>query len=203
MNYVSVRNIVLPLFRKGIAHVEGTEYLPEQGPYLLAANHIDFLDGFYISCVVHQTRGHVVHFLTKTNNYWWTRSTIPIDPHRRSDTVDDAYRYLSNGKIICNFMEGERNPMKYLLRGRTGTARLALAGSVPTIPVGMSGNGGKSFLNSLTNLMTGRAAITIQIGEPVDLDDLRKEQSGYRAVQEATDRIMAALVPLTGKTYIR
>lgn len=202
MRYVSVRSIVLPLVKKKVAAVDGLNHLPNRGPYLIAANHVDYLDGFFISSVVYEATRQPVHFLTKTNNYWWTRVTIPIDEKRRSSSVDDAFMYLKRGKIICNFIEGSRNPLKYLLRGKTGTARLALLADVPVIPIGIQGGSSRNFLKAMTNIFTDRGEVRISIGQPVDVSDLKGRLDGS-AVHEATHRIMAALVPLTGKAYIR
>lgn len=199
--YVSVRSILLPLFRKKIARIEGGEWLPPAPPYLLAANHVDYLDGFFISAAVFAERRQAVYFITKSSNYWWTRATIPIDPDKRSESVDDAFSYLRSGKVICNFVEGNRNPERFLMKGKTGTARLALVANVPVIPVGIAGPSGKNFMQSLTNLFTDRGNITVRFGAPVQLDEFRSRQLDYDTLSRATDRIMQALVPLTGKVY--
>lgn len=202
MMYVSARNILLPLFQKKIAQVAGVEHLPAHPPYLLAANHIDFLDGFFISAAVHHSeRKHSVYFLTKSNNYWWTRVTIPIDPKKRSESMDDAFSHLRRNKVICNFIEGHRNPGSHLLPGKTGTARLALVAHVPVIPVGIRGPCGKNFMHSLANFMTEGRSITIRFGPEIDLDGLRSKPIDYSVLSEATNRIMRSLVPLAGKAF--
>lgn len=202
MKFVSVRSIVLPLFRKRIASVSGLEHLPAQGPYLLAANHVDYLDGFYLSSAVHDVRRQAVYFLTKTSNYWWTRVTIPIDPNRRSDSLEDAFVHLRDGKIIGNFIEGERNFARHLLRGRTGTARLALESGVTVIPVGLNAKPSRNFLQSLTNVIADRAEASVAFGPPVDLSRFHDRPLDYGTLRAATDEIMRAIVPLTGKAYV-
>ncbi len=202
MVYVTVRRILYPLFKGMFASVGGGEHLPAKGPYLLAANHIDYLDGFYIAMALHEINGHEVYFLTKSSNYWWTRAALPIDPNRRSESVDDAVQYLKEGKIICNFIEGTRNTMLHLLRGRTGTARLALMTGVPVIPVGLSGPTGRNFVQSLTNLATSRKNFTVQFGERINLDRYRRRPIDYGLLQDATNEIMRGLVPLAKKLYV-
>jgi len=181
----------------------GGENLPHRGPYLIAANHVDYLDGFFVSAVVYKVTKQPVYFITKTNNYWWTRVTIPIDPTNRGNSVDDALAYLKTGKIICNFIEGQRNSGRHLVRGRTGTARLGLHANVPIIPIGLVGSSSRNFLAAVANAMSGSAELDIHIGPSVDLGDLAGRGHDSAAVLEATHRIMAALVPLTGKAYIR
>ncbi len=201
MAYVSIRSLLLPVFRRTISAIEGGEHLPERGPYLVAANHIDYLDGFVVAAAIHDVRRQPAYFLTKSNNYWWTRSTIPIERRGRSASVDDAFGYLRRGRIICNFVEGQRNDGPHLLAGRTGTARLALLTGVPVIPVGLSGSSSQSFVRALTNLMTGDRKVAVRIGPPVELDAYRGQALSYELLQEATKAILRSLVPLTGKAF--
>lgn len=202
MVYVTARKILYPLFRGMFSEIQGGEHLPSKGPYLIAANHIDYLDGFYIAMALHEINGHEVYFLTKTNNYWWTRAALRINPDRRSESIDDALRYVHQGKIICNFIEGSRNVMLHLLKGRTGTARLALLADVPVIPVGLSGLSGRNFVQSLTNLVAMRKNLSVRFGPAIDLTRFRGKQPDYGILQEATREIMRGVVPLAEKVYV-
>lgn len=203
MVYVTTRSILYPLFKGMFAEISGGEHVPTKGPYLLAANHIDYLDGFFIAMAMHELNGHEVYFLTKSNNYWWTRAALPIDPARKADSIDDAVKYLREGRVICNFIEGSRNVNPHLLRGKTGTARLSLLADVPVIPVGIAGPSGKNFLQSVTNLITERGSIRVVFGEPIDLGPFKGKGLEYGLLQEATLAIMHGIVPLTEKVYIR
>lgn len=202
MVYATIRAMTLPLFRGKVGLIEGAEHLPEHGPYLLAANHVDFLDGFYVALAVHESRGHDVFFLTKTNNYWWTRVALPINPERKSDSIMDATKYLAEGKIICNFIEGARNPLSHLLKGKTGTARLALSTDVPVIPVGITCPPGKNFMHSVTNLIAERKNVAVRFGPAINLTAYRGKPIEYALLQDATREIMRGLAPLTEKIYL-
>lgn len=202
MVYVTFRTILFPLFRAKFKEISGGEYLPKNGPYILAANHIDYLDGFYIAMAVHLERGHEVYFLTTSHHYWWTRATIPIDSQQRSQSIDDALAYLKVGKAICNFVEGARNNNKHLLKGKTGVARLALLGSVPIIPVGIRGPSAKNFAQSLTNLITEQRNIVLRFGPEIKLEQFWNKPLDHTVLSAATQEIMRSLVPLTGKVYV-
>lgn len=203
MIYVTTRSILYPLFKGMFSQIGGGEHVPAKGPYLLAANHIDYLDGFFIAMAMRELNGHEVYFLTKSNNYWWTRAALPIDPARKSDSIDDAVKYLHEGRVICNFIEGSRNINPHLLQGKTGTARLSLLADVPVIPVGIAGPSGKNFLQSLTNLITERGSVRIAFGAPIDLSPFKGKGLEYDLLQEATLAIMRGIVPLTEKVYIK
>ena len=202
MVYATVRTILHPLFRGKFGSIVGSEHLPAHGPYLLAANHVDYLDGFYVALAVHESRGHNVFFLTKSNNYWWTRVTLPINDTKKSDSLDDAAQYLRQGKIICNFIEGARNPLSHLLRGKTGTARLALYANVPVIPVGIACPSGKTFMKSVTNLIAERKNVTVKFGPAINLEQFRGKELDYSLLQDATREIMRGIAPLTEKVYV-
>lgn len=201
MAYVSIRRIILPLIRRSIGTVTGGQELPARGPYLLAANHIDFLDGFVVSAAVDAVRHQSVSFITKSRNYWWTRSTIALDGRGRAGSLDAAFSHLQRGRILCNFIEGQRNPSTRLLPGRTGTARLALLTGVPVVPVGLLGPSGKTFAQSLANLLADPGRVTVRFGPPVNLDPYRGQTLTYELLQAATAEIVRALVVLTGKAY--
>lgn len=201
MAYVSAKTVLFPLFRSRIAEVHGTEHLPKRGSYLIAANHIDFLDGFFIATIVHDARGQDAYFLTKTRNYWWTKATIPIDTQRRSGSLDEALLYVRQGKVICNFIEGQRNPTNTLVPGKNGTARLALHADVPVIPVGIIGPSSRNFVQALTTLITSKGFMSLRLGPEVDLSRFRGKPLNADVLDAATTAIMRALVPLCGKAY--
>ncbi len=166
MNPTTVRRLFLPFFHRRIATLDGVEHIPEP-PYLIAANHIDFLDGFYLSAAFLATKKHAVTFLTKTNNYGWTGATIPIDLEHPGAVLDRAAEILRQKKIVCNFPEGQRNPTDRLLTGKTGTVRLALSLQLPILPVGISGLKPTTyFFPSVWNTLRGTGRVAIRIGEP-------------------------------------
>ena len=76
--FQTLKAVAYPVFRPKLKPLVGADHLPRQGGYILAANHVDWLDGFYIAAAVSAVRNVPVHFLTKSNNYWWTQVAIQI-----------------------------------------------------------------------------------------------------------------------------
>ncbi len=195
--YASVTKVAYPLFKPKLQDIAGVEHLPRKGGFIIAANHVDWLDGFYIAVAVGLHRRIPVYFLTKTNNYWWTTLALQI-PAQPSAIVDQAVTHLRSDKVICNFPEGQRNPTKKLLPGRTGTVRMALQAGVPIVPFGIACSSGKNVAQSLLYLMSNNHAVRIRIGKPIRLTPPGEMTSEF--LTRAADRVMRAIAPLCGKT---
>ena len=129
---------------------EGLENIPEDGPAILASNHLSFSDSFFMPLLVPRRK---VTFLAKAE-YFTTPGVkgllsklffsgvgqVPID---RDDAdasraaLTTGVRVLREGKLLGIYPEGTRSPDGRLHRGKTGVARMALEAGVPVIPVAM------------------------------------------------------------------
>lgn len=188
---------VFPFFRPKLNDISGWENLPVSGGYVLAINHIDWLDGFYIAAAFWLHRHIKVHFLTKSNNYWWTSVAVQIPPSEAGSIIDHAVTTLRSGKVIGNFIEGQRNDDAKLLPGKTGTVRMAMAAGVPIVPVGITCSAGKNMLESISFLRSNDKHVRIRIGQPVELKiPVSVDETYLRAV---TNEVMNAISPLCGK----
>lgn len=163
--YTTLSPIVFPIFHRKTV-VEGVEHLPSSGGFIIAPNHVDWLDGFYLSAALGKHRHVPINFLAKTNNYWWTGISVQI-PTDRSQVVSSVAQELRGGKVICNFPEGRRNVSSQLLPGKTGTVRMAAEAQVPVIPVGIICEPGRSMGQSLQHLISSQYPMTLRFGSPL------------------------------------
>lgn len=201
MIFPLVWKTLLPLFRRRIALIEGSGNLPREGGFLLAANHIDYLDGFFLTAAVGHDRPRLVKFLSETNNYWWTgATTIQVSRAEKAHSLDLARSALENGSIICVFAEGRRNATDVLLPGRTGLARLAHWTGATVVPVGMSGPSGKNFASSCATLLFHRKPVTIRFGPPMVFTRLAPELVTKELLLATTVSVMSAVGRLCNKT---
>ncbi len=198
--YNSLSAVIYPMFLAKIKKTEGLENLPRRGGFLIAANHVDWLDGFYIAAAVGEYLNRPVYFLTKTNNYWWTTLTIQIPTSARGTIVDTAVKQVTKGKIICNFPEGVRNDNKTLVPGKTGTARIAMMAGVPIIPLGISCDSGRTMAQSLLYALSAQHPVTLRVGPPLTFSRQRVDPAPAD-VRTATAAIMRAIAPLAGKSF--
>ena len=125
--------------------VDGLEHLPASGPYLIAANHHNYLDGIVLGVTVPEPisflvmprvwRATPLHPLFHRN----IRS-IPIDLERADvGALRRALQILQEGRVVGIFPEGPFSVRGRLELGLPGVALLALRSGVPVVPAGIRG----------------------------------------------------------------
>ena len=121
----------------------GVGRVPDDGPLIVAMNHVSFLDPWFLQQVFPRS----LHYLI--NETWYRRSpiwrfffdangTIPVGSEARS-TVNILARALERGASIGIFPEGAISPTGSIQRFRPGVARLAAKTGAPVMPVGIRG----------------------------------------------------------------
>ena len=146
MKYVLVGPWLRLIYRPD---VEGLENIPDDGPAILASNHLSFSDSIFLPLMVSRP----ITFLAKSDYFtgrspkgrliaWFFRSVgqVPVDRSggRASEAaIATGVRVLGQGLLLGIYPEGTRSPDGKLYRGRTGMARMALEARVPVIPVAM------------------------------------------------------------------
>ncbi len=137
---VVVRALV-PLIAK--LHTEGLENIPQEGPVILASDHISWFDIPLISLRVPR----ITHYMAKIELFG-----IPVlggllrllgaFPVRRGEGDREALRtsqrVLQEGELLVIFPEGHRSG-GHLIEGKSGTALIALRAGAPVIPVAVFG----------------------------------------------------------------
>src|SRR5881409_2693342 len=137
-----VRGVLERWFR---LRVEGAEHLPECGPYLVAANHHNYLDGVVLGVSVPAP----ITFLVMPRVWRATPlhpmfhrhiGSIPIDLERADvGALRRALYMLQSGKVVGIFPEGPFSVRGRLEPGLPGVALLALRSGVPVVPAGIRG----------------------------------------------------------------
>jgi 1-acyl-sn-glycerol-3-phosphate acyltransferase len=189
-----VQAVLYGVFRM---EVTGREHEPAEGPFLAVSNHWSAFDPPVLGAALRRK----VHFMAKQELFdipvlrSWMRciGTFPVrrgQPDRQA--IRTALQVLERGGVVGMFPEGTRNPRGYLLPAEPGAAFLALKARVPVLPVGI--------LGTLEVLPKGAwvprvRKIRVRIGPPFRVDDLT---DGPDRLQQASDRIMAAIADLLG-----
>lgn len=206
-HYALGRAIVAPLLSFLVrTHQPGIEQLPE-GPAIIAANHISFLD----SALLLATLPRQIQFVGKAEylDDWKTKhlfpalGMIPIDRSGGSasnSALDAARSVLENGGLFGIFPEGTRSRNGTLHKGHTGVARLALQTGAPIVPVGIVG----------TELIQPPDApfpklfmpATFHFGAPIRVDRHKHRQDDRMLLREITDEVMFEIRELTGQQYV-
>lgn len=208
MDRVGLHLRLTTLLRHRIRAVTGAEHLPAAGPYIVAINHISYIDPPIIGTVLLHERRVLPWFLTKPEvvrgfgkrlSSWL--HMIGIDPANRAASLEHARMHLQQGRVIGIFPEGKRNPSDTLLPGKTGVARLVLAADVPVIPIGYIGPPGRSTAEAMRNLMLTRKPIEVHIGPPLQFADYQGQLITRELLSDVTDTIMKRIAVLCHKRF--
>ena len=184
----------------GRLDVQGSEHIPETGPFLLIANHQSYLDPVLIQAVVSRplyTMAKSTEFsnpllagLMKRLNSFPVRR-FEIDPQ----AVRIALRHLRAGRGVGIYIEGERSWDGRLQAPRLGTLRLILKAGVPVIPCGISG---AYDVWPRWDRRIQRNSVTIRFGAPLRFPRLDDRRARNAALPDARERLMGALASLSG-----
>ena len=213
MFYWLLRQVVLgPLLRVIFRPwVEGLENIPDDGPAILASNHLSFSDSIFLPLVVPR---HIT-FLAKSDYFtgkgvkgrltaFFFRGVgqVPIDRSGGSASqaaIDTGLRILNEGSLLGIYPEGTRSPDGQLYRGRTGVARMALEGGVKVIPLAMIDT---DKIQPPGKVLPKVRRVGIKIGKPLDFSRYSGMEGDRFVLRSITDEIMYELMTLSGQEYV-
>jgi 1-acyl-sn-glycerol-3-phosphate acyltransferase len=113
--------------------------------------------------------------------------------------LQDAVAALQRGELVAIYPEGtvSRDPDKWPMAAKTGTARLALLSGAEVVPVAQWG--AERILDSYREKglhLLPRKTITVVAGPPVDLSPWRGKDLSVPVLRDATDAIMRDITAL-------
>lgn len=195
---------VAGLFTK---EIKGKENIPKENSFIIASNHLNSLDYWFIGNVLKE-RTRDLRFVATMDSFktllqsgflYYSSGAIVINrkKEKREDIIKKIIKNLENKKIVVLFPEGNTNPRKKLLRGKTGVAELALKSGVPIVPFGI-----RKAENSLKRI--------IEMGKPLYFSEERKvlnqtennQEKYHMFLRDITNKIMQEISKLSQKSYI-
>ena len=206
--YRNVARVVRPLLRSMTRTAwSGTENLPREGGYIVAANHMTNLDPLTFAHFLYDN-GIAPKILAKAPLFkvpvlaGILRATGQIPVYRNTSSAGEslaaAVTAISDGDVVAVFPEGTltRDPELWPMVGKTGIARLALITKAPVVPVAQWGP--QNVLHRYGKLLRPfpRKLVTVVAGPPVELDDLYDRPQDTATLREATERVMDAITAL-------
>jgi 1-acyl-sn-glycerol-3-phosphate acyltransferase len=110
------------------------------GPKIIAANHANATDGFFLPFVFREK----LHFFVQGDIFsvpffgWLLAKSeqIPVWPDQKRAALDRARDLLAAGKTVAIFPEGKLNPDSQPIKAFTGAVRLSLMSGAAIIPIG-------------------------------------------------------------------
>lgn len=190
--------------------VKDAHKLPREGAFVLAPNHYSEFDPLIVAVAVYRS-GRLPRFMAKESLFrvpvlgWVLKRTGMVPVARASSasaakqTMAQSHELVKNGRGVIVYPEGTltRDPELWPMRGKSGAVRLALAGGIPLIPMAQWGT--QQIMGRYQkglSLWPLRKRVQVVYGDPVDLSDLAGRASEPAALNEATDRLMAAITAL-------
>lgn len=167
--------------------------VPADGPVILAANHVGWLDGPLLAIASPRP----VHALTKTEMFEGRMGQlllgagqIPLNRHSVDPrAIRTSLRCLEDGRVLGLFPEGQRGAGDGS-RLRRGAAYLAMVSGAPVVPVVFLGTRLRG--GSEDSLPPAGSRLTMTFGAPVRLETLAWPRT-QQQVAEATERVGEAL----------
>jgi 1-acyl-sn-glycerol-3-phosphate acyltransferase len=200
--YAIARILMVPLLRGWFrVRIRGSEHIPAAGPAILAPNHKNFLDPFFVGTA---TWRHV-RYMAKTEllkgPLGWVLTRLGAFPVRRGEAdreaLQTAHTILQQGGVVVVFPEGTRVEEPDALGSpHHGAARLALDTGAPIIPVAISGTSHlwRGALPKLKRVQITFLPPVAPQGVSVDGDPLGEliDRRVWPAVQDEYGRLRAA-----------
>jgi 1-acyl-sn-glycerol-3-phosphate acyltransferase len=187
----------------------GWEYLPTDGPVILAVNHVSHADPLIVARYIYDS-GRWPQFLAKESLfklpvigkilYWCRQIPVKRGTVDASKALDAAVEAVRNGGTVVIYPEGTttKEPELWPMKGKTGAARLALLTGAPVIPVVMWGP--EKIFDPRTHKLKLRLRTPVWVwaGPEVDLGKWAGAEPTTAVLSEMTEAIMLRIRDLVG-----
>ena len=204
-----MRNFIRQLFRllvNSIARVDanGYEYLPKEGSFVIATNHLGILDApiafyaldYWDMFVLIGEKWEKVALFRWLGKYF---NFIFIDRHNPDiKTLRKVISLMEKDNILVIAPEGTRSRVGALIEAKPGVSYLASKLNRPIVPVAITGTEDKALFGNLKKLR--RAHFTLTAGPAFTLPPLPRENRD-EVMKQYTDEIMCHIAALLPESY--
>jgi len=206
--YLIARFVLRPMFLILRPTITGRENVPATGPFIIASNHLSFIDSMAIPLMAPRRVGYLAkaEYFTGTGVRGWLTRTLftalgalPVErqTHRAAqEALDTAMSVLKAGGGFGIYPEGTRSRDGRLARGKTGVAWLALTADCPVVPVAVKGT---DRIQPIGAGWPWPHHFSVTFGKPLTFPEYRGKANNGKARREVTDRIMEAIAELSGQ----
>ncbi|MBI2397223.1 MAG: MFS transporter [Xanthomonadales bacterium] len=173
--------------------VEGLDKVPDEGPCVVVANHVSFVDALIIGGSVRRpirfVMDHGIFKIPVLSFIFRTAKAIPIasakvDPALLERAYAEVDRALAEGEVVGIFPEGAITRTGEMLPFRPGIERILAARPVPVVPIALRGLWGSLF--SRKDSALGRARLPRRFWSRIALvvaDPVPPEQASAAALE--------------------
>lgn len=188
-----------------LSHV-GRENVPTEGPVVLAANHLAFIDSPLVMFGLDRS----VTFLGKAEylrhplarRLFPAAGMLPLDRSGRNSrvTLDRVAEVLADGGVVGLHPEGTRSRDGLLHHGHTGIAQIALRAGAPIVPVALVGTGEAQPVGRVVPRF--RSSVEVRYGAPIGLGRWANARRSASSRRELTEEVMEAIAALSGQERV-
>ncbi len=178
--------------------VMGRENLPRKGGYIIAGNHLSYIDPIVLGCgsprkLYFMARRDLFEIPLLGRLLRWL-DVIPLSTEGVGfGAVREALKLLARGDVVALFPEGTRSPDGLLGRGKLGVGFLALRAAVSVIPARVVGSEKALPLKAkFIRLKT----IRVYFGKPLTFDSSYYGPSKRADYERASQAVMAQIAKL-------
>ena len=200
--YALNRAIARKVFRLRVA---GTEYLPKEGPFVLAPNHVSSLDPCAIAAALDYPQLRHVYWAGRKDTAFSNpfkrlgcrlAHVVPIDPHRAVfSSLAFGAAVLRLQEMLVWFPEGHRSHTGDLQPFRPGIGLLLNRFPVPVVPVFIRGT---HEAMPPGKVWPRPGKIMIAFGKPLDPRELEHQGEGEQPQGRIVQALYEHVVELTG-----
>ncbi|WP_377274369.1 lysophospholipid acyltransferase family protein [Peterkaempfera sp. SMS 1(5)a] len=194
--------------------VEGLENIPDEGPAIIASNHLSFSDSFFLPALMKRRVTFIAkaeYFTTPglkgklTAAFFKGVGQLPVDRSGSRGAGEAAIRsgiaVIERGELFGVYPEGTRSPDGKLYRGKVGgLARVALATGAPVIPVAMIDTEKVQPPGQVVPNFGVRPGI--RVGRPLDFSRYQGMEGDRFILRSVTDEVMYEIMKLSGQEYV-
>lgn len=204
---------LMGLYARALLEMDVTWHcqLPE-GPVILAANHPSTTDPFLmvglirrrVSILIEERMFRVPLF----GRYLRRCGHVPVPPANGRAALEMGVRLLEGGRTLAIFPEGAISPLEGgFHRPHTGAARLALAGGVPIVPIGIHID--RTRIHCIPTMIGDELAVgawyfrgpyAITVGRAMRFEGSVDDHEHVRAI---SDSVMQRVIQLSGESTHR
>jgi 1-acyl-sn-glycerol-3-phosphate acyltransferase len=210
------RNVSKIILRPGIRMMmrldwSGQKHIPTDGPVILAANHLSYMDIFAVSLFA-DSAGRYPVFLAKSSlfkipvvgPFIGRLGQLPVYRDQADAALvlkQAAELAAKNNACVIFYPEATvtRDPEQWPMVAKTGVARLALEQNIPVVPIGHWGAQRILPYGDHVPRFLPRKTVRIVAGPPVDLSEFAGQPLTNPLLRAATDKIMTAVSGLVGE----
>src|SRR5262245_18208256 len=199
--YAGLRSVVRPILRRFFDfQVSGLDHLPASGPFIVAANHANYLDGVVLGAALPRQIVFLVmprvYRATPLHPYIHDRiGSIPIELARPDPgAIRRALRVLGGGGVVGIFPEGPFGCHGRLVRGHPGVGLVALRAGVPVVPAAITGT--FQALVARRWYIPRRVPLGVRFGRALRFSAPGRRTMTQSVREDVTARIMAEIAAL-------